>query len=226
MNKILTTLLFFSITLSTFAQNYLNSSESDPEARVILDKIKKQYQSYKSLEAAFTLDIEIPEQAKEVQKGKIAQQGEKYNLQLGSQSVISDGSAIWLIMNNNKEVQINDMPEPGEDDNILSPQSLFTFYEKGEFVYIMANEFQDEKTGKIVQQIEFKPLDTDQEYSKLRLTVEKKTSEVQSIKAFGKDGSRYTFTLNQISPNKTFTTTHFSFDKNKYADYYIEDLRE
>ena len=168
MIRILATTLFTAFAMAGFAQQYSSAADSDPEAKVILDKIKKQYLSYNSLEAAFTLDIEIPEQGKEVQKGKIAQQGEKYNLQLGSQSVISDGTAIWLILQNNKEVQINDIPEPGEDDSILSPQSLFTFYEKGNFVYIMANEFVDKASGKVVQQIEFKPLDRDSEYSKLR----------------------------------------------------------
>lgn len=226
MNRFVITVVLCAFSMTSFAQDFNAATESDPEAKVILDKIKQKYKSYKSLEAAFTLDIEIPEHATEVQKGKIAQQGEKYNLELGSQSVISDGTAIWLIMQNNKEVQINDMPEPGEDDNILSPQSLFTFYERDDFVFILANEFQDKKSGKVVQQIEFKPLDRDMEYSKLRLTVEKKTSVVQSIKAFGKDGSRYTFTLNQISPNKTFATSHFIFDKSKYPGYYIEDLRE
>ena len=226
MNRFVITVLLSAFSLLSFAQNFNSATESDPEAKAILEKIKQKYKSYNSLEATFTLDIEIPEQTVEVQKGKIAQQGDKYNLELGSQSVISDGTAIWLIMQNNKEVQINDMPEPGEDDNILSPQSLFTFYERDDFVFILANEFQDRKSGKVIQQIEFKPLDRDMEYSKLRLTVEKNTSVVQSIKAFGKDGSRYTFTLNQISPNKTFATSHFTFDKSNYPGYYIEDLRE
>ena len=226
MSKIFATFLFCTISLISFGQDFTSSTDSDPEAKALLDKIKKQYQSYKSLEAVFTLDIEIPEQPKEVQKGTISQQGNKYNLQLGSQSVISDGKAIWLIMENNKEVQINDIPEEGEDNSILSPQSLFTFYEKGDFVYIMANEFHDKATGKNVQQIEFKPLDKDSEYIKLRLTVEKGTGVVQNIKAFSRDGSRFTFTLDKISPNKTFAASHFSFDKEKYKGYYIEDLRE
>ena len=225
MNKIFALLFFCSFNIVAFAQNYTSVADSDPEAKAILDKIKKQQESYTSVEAAFTLDIEIPEQPKEVQKGIIAQQGDKYNLQLGTYSVISDGSAIWMILHNNKEVQINDIPDE-EDESILTPQSLFSIYEKGNFVYILANEFHDKTIGKNVQQIEFKPIDRDSEYTKLRLTVEKGTTNVQNIKAFSRDGSRYTFTFNKISPNKTFTASHFSFDKSKYKDYYVEDLRD
>ena len=76
-----------------------------------------------------------------------------------------------------------------------------------------------------VQQIEFKPIDTFSDYSKLRLTLNKSDASFKRIKTFGKDGSQFTLTLNRISPNIKTAATDFVFNKSDYPDYYIEDLR-
>ncbi len=200
------------------------AQESDPQAKAILDKLRKKYQGYQSLEQAFTLEIELPEQKKEVQQGKMAKQGKKYRVDLASQSIICDGASLWLVLHQNKEVQINNLPDPADDETVLSPEALFNFYEKGKFVYFLVNE--TTAAGKVVQEIEFKPLDKNSEYSKFRLTVEKATLNVLSMKAFGKDGSRYTLNLGTLTPNKAFAAQHFSFDKAKYPGYRVEDLRD
>ena len=220
-----TLMLLLFIGVSAFAQDtkFTDASESDPKAKAILDKVKKRYQSYNTMEANFTLDIEFPEQPVERQKGKIKQQGDKFHMSIGTQEILSDGTAIWLIFNNNKEVQINDIPED-EAESIMSPQSLFSFYEKDDFVYVLINEMAEK--GRQVSQIEFKPLDRDADYSKLRLTVDRKTAEIVRMKAFGKDGSRYTFQVDKLVPNKAMAASTFTFDQSKYPDYYIEDLRE
>ncbi|MFN7117982.1 MAG: LolA family protein [Saprospiraceae bacterium] len=222
--------LFVSIfSIGAFAQapkatkDYNKASDSDPKAKAILDKVRKKYEGYNSMEMAFTLDMEFPEQPKQTQKGKVARQGKKYRVEMPAQSVISDGSAIWLILPANKEVQINPMPEPGEDENLLSPETLFNFYNKGKFAYVLVNEIA--QGGKILQQIEFKPLDKNFDYSKLRMEVDKKTNEVATVKAFGKDGSRFTMTITQLTPNKTFAASYFTFDKAKYPGFHVEDLR-
>ncbi len=200
------------------------AQESDPQAKSILDKLRKKYQGFQSLEQSFTLEIELPEQKKEVQQGKIAKQGKKYRVDLASQTVISDGTALWLVLHNNKEVQINNLPDATDDDNILSPEALFNFYDKGKFVYFLVNE--TTVAGKVVQEIEFKPLDKNSEYSKFRLAIDKAALAVQSMKAFGKDGSRYTVKMGALSANKSFAANHFAFDKAKFPGYRVEDLRD
>jgi len=229
MKQIFLFLLVSLFSISAFAQapkatkDYTKASDSDPKAKAILDKVRKKYEGYNTMEMAFTLDMEFPEQPKQTQKGTVARSGKKYRVEMPAQSVISDGAAIWLVLPANKEVQINPMPEPGEDESLLSPETLFSFYNKGKFSYVLVNEIA--QGSKILQQIEFKPLEKNFDYSKLRMEVDKKTGEVSSVKAFGKDGSRFTLTVNQLTPNKTFAANHFTFDKAKYPGYHIEDLR-
>ena len=55
---ILAALFCFFVSFSLSAQG--TTEQSDPEARKVLDKIRKKYEGYKSFEAAFTLGIEVP----------------------------------------------------------------------------------------------------------------------------------------------------------------------
>lgn len=227
MKKSLLLFLLFALVMPTFAQkgSLTTKEESDPKAKAVLEKIRKRFQSYQSLAADFTLDITFPDQPTESQKGSLAQQGSKYRVSVAGQDIISDGKAIWMILKQNKEVQIMDMPEDDEmGGSILSPESLLTFYDKGEFVYYITNEY---KEGALtIQQIEFKPLDRNADYTKLRMNVNKATTDVISVEAFGRDGSRYKLAIDKLTPNKAFPAGHFSFDKAKYPGFYIEDLRE
>ncbi len=227
MKKSLLLFLLFALAMPTFAQkgSLTTKEESDPKAKAVLEKIRKRFQSYQSLAADFSLDITFPDQPTESQKGSLAQQGSKYRVSVAGQDIISDGKAIWMILKQNKEVQIMDMPEDDEmGGSILSPESLLTFYDKGEFVYYLTNEYKEGSL--VIQQIEFKPLDRNADYTKLRMNVNKATTDVISVEAFARDGSRYKLAIDKLTPNKTFPAGHFSFDKAKYPGFYIEDLRE
>jgi outer membrane lipoprotein carrier protein len=172
MKQILFSLIAGLLTTTTFAQDNNTFTEtSDPAATVILEKIKKEYLSYTSVEIDFTLTIALPEEKEEIQKGKIAQQGDKYRLKMGPQEIFCNGQALWLYLKERNEVQINDANgDDAEEVNIMSPKDLFTLYEKGEYIYGIVNE--GKEAGKSIVQIEFKPTDRYSEYTKLRLTIE------------------------------------------------------
>ncbi|MEZ4933216.1 MAG: outer membrane lipoprotein carrier protein LolA, partial [Saprospiraceae bacterium] len=122
-----------------------------------------------------------------------------------------------------KEVQINNADEESEPGTISSPKDLLKAYEWDNYIYVLVNEFAE--AGRVVQQIEFKPTDRDADFSKIRLTLDKKTMEVVRIKTFGKDGSRYTVTVNKLLPNASVNSSTFSFTKKECPDCHFEDLR-
>ena len=216
--------ILFALGLTAIAQprqDFTKSADSDPAAKAVLDKVKTKYEAYQTLEAEFTLTIEIPEQPKETQAGKLIQKGDQYRLDLQDQAVISDGQSVWLYLKKNQEVQINDAePEDGES---LSPKDLLRIYETEDFVYALTNEFVED--GRTVQQIEFKPLSDDSEYAKIRLTVDKSNSTVKRIETFAKDGARYTLEMDKFTPNKAYPASTFAWSKSECPDCYVEDLR-
>jgi outer membrane lipoprotein-sorting protein len=221
--RILILATIFLLLVAEGLQAQGTKEENDPKAKAILDKVRKKYESYPSLEMEFSLTVEIPEQPKDVQRGKMMQKGSKYRLEMSGQTVICDGKSLWMVMPQNKEVQINHLPDAEEDDAILSPQSFFRIHEKGNLAYILSNEYS--ANGKIFQEIEFKPLDKFSDYAKLRLTVNKASAEFVELKGFGKDGSRYTLAPTRFTPNKVFAESVFLFNKAAYPGYHIEDLR-
>jgi outer membrane lipoprotein-sorting protein len=212
------------LSTSIFGQDYTSTADSDPAAKKILDQVRAKYEAYRSIEANFSLEIEFPEQPVEVQEGTLARDGKKYRVLFGGQEVLSDGQVLYLVMHNNESVQINNLPAPGEDTNLLSPESIFNFYDNGDFIYSLIDT--QTEGGKVVHIIEFKPSDRNSEYAKLRMIVAKDSKEIVRVKAFAKDGSRYTFKLNNLNPNKRFAADYFVFSKTKYPGYYVEDLRD
>ncbi|MEY4937108.1 MAG: hypothetical protein RIS64_3467 [Bacteroidota bacterium] len=216
-------MLLLSTTLYVAnAQTPKSAETSDPKAKTLLDKVRKQYDAYQSIEASFTLTLELAEQKPEVQKGTIAQQGEKYRLELSDKTIICDGATVWFHNKRNREVQINTATSGGTT-GLLSPRELMRIHERKDFIYAITSE--GVENGKPCQFVEFKPTNKGNEYSKLRLSVDKKTNQIIGVKAFGKDGSRYTMVINELTPNKTYPNGTFNFDKSKHPGVKIEDLR-
>jgi outer membrane lipoprotein carrier protein len=197
---------------------------SDPAAKKVLDKIRKKYNGYKTLELTFSLNIEVPGETTQVQKGAISQSGDnQYRLDMNDQIIISDGKTTWVYLKKGNEVQINDADPKDTESGLYSPKDLLNRYNKGDYLYAITDKVTE--GGKVYTHIEFKPKDKSSEYSKLRLSIDEKSGTIQSIKAFAKDGSRYTFTVKKLTPNKVFDASYFKFDASKFPGAKVEDLR-
>lgn len=226
MQKFMLAFLLSVVVSAAFAQKQPVAAKkevSDPEAKAVLEKMRSKYEAYGTLEAEFSLEIEVPQQPTQTQKGSLINQGEKYRLKFNDRTMVCDGKSVWLYIPKNKQVQINDMDEDADEGSISSPQDLLKAYAWKDYIYAITNEFSE--NGRVVQQIEFKPTTKANDYSKVRLTLDKKTLEVVSIKSFAKDGSRYTLTINKLTPNKTVPASTFTFAKSECPDCKFEDLR-
>lgn len=204
------------------AQTAAPAEKSDPQAKKVLDRIRKKYESYKTVEVAFTLTIEVPGQPRDVQKGTVGQEGDKFRLEMEPQIISSDGKTTWVYLKKNNEIQISDT-EPGSENGFLTPRDLLSRYQKGDFLYAIVDRVTEK--GVVLTQIEFKPKSKNSEYSKLRVSINEKTGTIESIKAFAKDGSRYTFQITRLSPNKSFPSGHFQLKPADFPGAQVEDLR-
>ena len=192
--------------------------QSQSEAKKILDNLTKYYNSLPKMEVTFELTMDFAEQEPEIQSGKILKSGNKFAINLGNQEFINDGAALYLILHQSKEIQITSSEEAQETMGI-SPSNIFDFYQNNDF------EFAVTQTKGDLKFIEFKPLDKWSDYSKLRMTVNLTNNRIQKLEAFGKDGSQYIFSINNLNPNPAITATTFSFNKEKFKSYHVEDLR-
>ncbi len=216
-------LVIMITTLSVgLAQNNNFQEKSDPNAKLILDKLEKQFKSYTSYELPFTIEFENPETGKTQDKGQYIQKGKSYFIKLGSQEIYTDGKTNWVYLKDRNEVQITDV-EPNTNNNFFSPQQLLESYKSNQFYYAITKE--STIKGKKICEIEFKPLARGVSYTKIRLTIDKTQNKLISLRVFNRDGSKQTLQLGNVVSNKIYDASVFHFDPKTVPGIRIEDLR-
>ncbi|MDP4214035.1 MAG: outer membrane lipoprotein carrier protein LolA [Bacteroidota bacterium] len=222
MKVILSILSTFIISMSCLGQN--NSlGQNDPEAKQILDKASARIKAYKTIQAAFTLEVQDSQGNSEgVKMGTIWMKGMLYKVDITGQEICSDGKTIWTYDKSSNEVTITKSdPSSG---SLASPQKLFTnFYDK-DFLYKVNGE---QKLGtKTVQEVEMTPTDKTRNFHKIYLYVDKKSHMVVSGKMLEKNGNRYIYTISNLKGNLPLTDASFTFDKSKHPGVEEVDLRQ
>lgn len=222
--SILYLIVFIALPLSYLdAQVGASKPEaSDPKAKAILDKVKKQYDGYKTIETAFVLTIKQAESKKEeVQKGKLYQEGTKFRAEMGGHMLLGDGNTIWHKEGNT--VSITTASKKGSD-NFISPKDLLEIYQGKDYLYTVYGETA-EGWSKKATVINFKPTNRRSEFTQIRVLIDAQSNQIVSATAFGRDQSRTKLAFEQPLVNKKYATDFFTFDKSKYPNVKIEDLR-
>ena len=136
--------------------------------------------------------------------------GERYALDLNDYGIYSDGQTVWMYDKAIEEVNINNREE-NEDLLISSPTDLLDFYQKDDFIYAFYDELVVD--GRIITMIDFKPVDDEQEFFKIRLSVDKKQNLPAGAKLFYRDGTRIEVVFKQVSNQSQFSDSGFVLTK-------------
>ena len=214
-------LLFCCLSANALAQQpkpgaKLSQEQSDPKARVVLEKVKKTYDAMNGFQADFVIETELGDERGKDRKGKVFIKGTKYRVEMTEGEFVSDGKKRWTYLKKSKEVQISDAAD-ADESGLASPAELLNIYNKPNFIYALMGE--NVESGKTVQKIEFKPVKGFNDYSKVRVTVDKTSNQMTNLKVFEKSGARYTLKLTNVVPFTGADTT-FVFDKAKAVNLY------
>ncbi|MDB4533727.1 outer membrane lipoprotein carrier protein LolA [Vicingaceae bacterium] len=213
MKKLFIIALTTLISLGSFAQ------EVDTKAKGILDKLSTKTKAYKTIKADFKFTISNKaEGINESQTGKIQIKGDKYFLSIAGQDVMSDGKSVYTVLKDAEEVQINGMPD--EDEEGLSPNTIFTLYETG-FKY----KYLKEEKGEHIINLYPKQAE-EKEFHRIVLYINKVKDQISRVKIFGKDGSITTYNISAFTTNSAIADSKFTFDKAKNPNYEVVDLRD
>ena len=208
MTKLLTTLL---ITLSTtlLAQDQL--------AKEVLDKLSATTKSYKNMTIGFDFIFENKNQnINEKQKGILVLQEEMYRLEMEEQIIINNGESQWIYLADMNEVQIMDH-DP--EEQIMSPNKMFTIYEKGYKYSYVATE---SEKGKRLQIIDLFPEESG-DYMKVTLAVDAAKNQIHKITILDKNGGTYSYLVSSFKSNTTVAP--FTFNATNYPGIEVIDLR-
>jgi outer membrane lipoprotein carrier protein len=208
-----------SLTAQTNTQ-YLSHKDADPKARLLLKQVKDRLQLTRGVELDFDFIYSAAEAGPTKEKGTLWIKNKKFQLKLGQQTIYSDQKTVWTYIPKRNEVQIQYAADIESDP--LSPFKLLQIHDSPEFTYVMAGE--TKLNGVPIDIIEFKPLDKNAEYFKIKAEIDRTKKEYRKLTLFLKSGDQYMLQINrQIT--KTLPDTMFVFDAKAFPGVKTEDLR-
>ena len=117
------------ILIAVFLFSQLISFGQDEKSIKILKDLSSNTKSYSYMDVDFDFNfINTSQDINESQKGNIKINQNKFRLDLNQQLIISDDSIQWIYLKESNELQIM---EYDSQDEMISPNKLFTIYENG-----------------------------------------------------------------------------------------------
>lgn len=218
------TLVVFILTFSSiigYAQK--DNTLYHPDAKKILDKVSAKYNAYKAMQVDVSLNtINKDADINTTTNMNITLSGDKYKITVDKDLIMyCDGESIWNIsVTDNEGTQEEyDISQSNEE---ITPSNIWTIYEKG-FQYIINAEM---TKGTITSvEIDLAPENKDLDYFKIRMSVNKKTNEIISMRVFAKDGTHYVYKLDNFIANPKVDDNNFKFIQANHPDVEMEDMR-
>jgi outer membrane lipoprotein-sorting protein len=212
MKQIITVLVFLISTIA-FSQN------SKP-AEELLNEVYNTAQSYENISVDFKYVLEnVSEDIKQETRGNVIMKGDKYRLNILGITRLFDGKKLYTISPEDEEVTVSS--DNSEDENNMTLSKMMSFYKEG-YNYEM-DILQDVKDRKI-QFVKLNPIDTNAEVKDIFLGIDINTKHIYKLIEIGANGTKTTLTVNSFKTNEPISKTLFTFDQNKYKEYYINNL--
>jgi len=210
MKKILI-LLIITISFNALAQN---------KANTLLNEVSEKVKSYDNISLDFKYTLEnTSENIKQETKGDVVMQADKYRLNILGVTRLFDGQTLYAISTEDEEVTISS--DNDDENDAITPSKMLSFYEDG---YSYSLDITQNINGRKIQYVKLIPIDSNSEIKNLLLGIDAQTKHIYNLIQVGKNGTKTTLVVNSFKTNAPLSKTLFTFDANKYKDYYINKL--
>lgn len=194
------------------------SAQTDPAAGAVLDRFSAEALSAPSVSMKFDLRVhDKVEDTRTESEGSVVIKNNMYRLDLTENIIWFDGSAIWTLAPEVKEVTVT-LPDPDDDTFFSSPSSLFDMYREG-FKYRLLREVPE---GSVIDLYPEDPSDTD--FSLIRLVIDGQDRLV-SAEYRRKDGIDIYIDIKEYNLRESYPDQFFSFDSSEFPGVDIIDMR-
>nr|WP_321234081.1 outer membrane lipoprotein carrier protein LolA [uncultured Psychroserpens sp.] len=208
------------IVVLAFLITGIGFSQDSKKAETLLNEVYDKVSAYDNISIDFKYVLENQsENINQETRGDVIMQNEKYILNILGITRLFDGDKLYTISPEDEEVTISS--DNSDDENTITPSKMMSFYKDG-YTYNM-DIIQDVK-GRKIQFIKLNPIDTNSEIKEVLLGIDAKTKHIYRLIEIGKNGTKTILTVNSFKTNEPISKTLFTFDKNKYRDYYINKL--
>jgi len=208
------------IIILAFLISNIGFSQDSKKAETLLNEVYAKAKAYDNISIDFKYVLENQsENIKQETRGDVIMQGDKYVLNILGVTRLFDGKTMYTISPEDEEVTVSS--NNSEDENTITPSKMMSFYKDG-YSYKM-DVIQDVK-GRKVQFVKLNPIDTNSEIKEVFLGIDAQTKHIYRLIEVGKNGTKTTLTVNSFKTNEPISKTLFTFDQNKYKEYYINKL--
>lgn len=209
--------------LFTFAIALLGMSVIKAQtAESILNELSEKAKSYKSVEATYTSKlIDKASNFQNTSQGKIAMQGDRYNLDTGDYLLISDGENLWTYQKEYNEVNVDLTEDLGEDG--FSPNQLFTIWEDD-----FKSELKGVKNidGVDCYEIHLFPNNAEERtFHTVKMFIDNKKLEVFKLEVKGREGTDVIYKVLTFNPNVSVDPSTFTFSEDDFPGVDVIDNR-
>ena len=203
------------ILIAVFLFSQLISFGQDEKAEKILKDLSANTKSYSYMDVDFDFNfINTSQDINESQKGNIKINQNKFRLDLNQQLIISDDSIQWIYLKESNELQIM---EYDSQDEMISPNKLFTIYENGyksQYIELRENN----------HIIDLFPIESN-EFKNIQLHIDQDKIQLKKIILFDKNGGSFSYSITKLITDKEIDENAFRFNEANYPDLEIIDLR-
>jgi outer membrane lipoprotein-sorting protein len=209
--KHLILILFVLLNVNSFAQK---------SGKSLLKEVSDKVNSYENISIDFKYVLEnTTENIKQETRGDVVLQGDKYKLNILGVTRMFNGKTLYNISPEDEEVTISTQSE--DDEDIIAPSKMLSFYENG---YTSTLDIIQDVKGRKIQYVKLIPIDSNSEIQYVLLGIDSQTKHIYNLIQIGKNGTKTTLTVNSFKTNEPLSKTLFTFDAEKYKDYYINNL--
>ena len=203
------------ILIAVFLFSQLISFGQDEKAEKILKDLSANTKSYSYMDVDFDfIFINTSQDINESQKGNIKINQNKFRLDLNQQLIISDDSIQWIYLKESNELQIM---EYDSQDEMISPNKLFTIYENG-----YKSQYIELKENNHI--IDLFPIESN-EFKNIQLHIDQDKIQLKKIILFDKNGGSFSYSITKLITDKEIDENAFKFNEANYPDLEIIDLR-
>jgi outer membrane lipoprotein carrier protein len=208
-------LLLFPLTLL---------AQQEKKAGRILDELSSKHKENGAIKAEFTSRmINEKDDVNMERKGSLKMKGDKFVLDMGEQKVYSNGETRWIYLKKDNEVQIKKAQKNGKEGQVVHPTDLFTIWEKG-YKYEYAKRIKED--GRSYHVIKLYPKDpSGKPFHTIELKVDKEKGSIHEVRVFGKRGTDYVYTVDELQENVEVKKEDFEFQASEHPNVEKVDLR-
>lgn len=187
----------------------------------MLSEISSQAKNYLNISATYSSTlIDLKADLRIEQAGDVLIEGDRYRLNLGDYTIISDGRTVWTLEAEMGECYIDDAEEIAADG--MDPSKMFTIWESG---------FQKTWKGKVdldgreLVRIDLYPEDKSASYHTIQLWIDEGRRQMVQLLVKGRDGSDVRYLITRFETNLALPENSFSFDPAAHPNIQLIDNR-